>query len=182
MDVGIDRELRTELRSDERLLWSGKPWQGVGLSRADIFMIPFSVMWGGVAAFWEVTAIRQGPPLFALWGIPFVLLGLYLMIGRFFWDSYRRTRTFYGLSDQRILIINEALGRKVQSLSLTGLPQVALVVAKGRAGTLSFGTSNLPSWFAGWPGVASQLPPRFEGIENVREVQERIFRAQQDQR
>ena len=69
----------------EKLLWLGRPKQGLMFSKKDLLQVPFSLMWGGFAIFWESMAVRQvnAPFFFKLWGIPFVLIGLYLIIGRF---------------------------------------------------------------------------------------------------
>ncbi len=142
-------------------------------------MIPFSLMWGGFAVFWEVSALRQsGPLFFALWGIPFVLVGLYITVGRFFFDSYQRSRTYYGLTDQRV-IIRTAKG--VKSLTLHGLADVSLKEAGDRSGTIALGSGDPRYSFfagAGWPGMSKFQPPSFEMIENARQVYTQIRDAQ----
>src|SRR6187549_1709520 len=92
-------ELATELDLGEKLLWSGRPAQDILFRAADVFLIPFSLLWGGFAIFWEVGVILSGAPFFfAIWGIPFVLVGVYLIVGRFFLEAYYRRQTFYGVT------------------------------------------------------------------------------------
>ena len=52
------------------------------LQPTDAALIPFSLLWGGFAFYWEyeVVTTRQFWVL-QLWGIPFVLVGLYLVEG-----------------------------------------------------------------------------------------------------
>jgi len=149
-------------------------------------MIPFSLLWGGFAVFWELSALREhGPTFFALWGIPFVLAGVYFVIGRFFADAVRRARMYYGLTDQRVLILGILIGRSVKSLDLATLPALQLAERPDRSGTIAFGTyaGNMPEWMAGtWPGAGSQLPPRFEMIADARAVYDRIRDAHRNAR
>ena len=96
MSMEVQKVLGAELESGERLLWSGMPQQGLVLQASDAFMIPFSLMWGGFAVFWEYSVVTatNAPLIMQLWGIPFVLVGLYMIVGRFFADSYRRAQTW----------------------------------------------------------------------------------------
>jgi hypothetical protein len=43
--VSTEHILSAELRRSEKLLWSGRPRQGVFLTQTDAGMIPFSLMW-----------------------------------------------------------------------------------------------------------------------------------------
>ena len=100
-----ERELAKHLESGERLVWSGVPRQGIAFRKSDLFLVPFSVMWGGFAIFWEASVLTSDAPLFfCLWGIPFVLVGLYIMFGRFVVDARMRARAAYGLTDRRIIM------------------------------------------------------------------------------
>ena len=96
--------LRPLLRQGEQLRWVGQPDPQVRFAAADLFLVPFSVMWGGFAVFWELGVIVSGAPIyFALFGIPFVLIGLYFIFGRFIYKMRRKLTTVYGLTDSRIL-------------------------------------------------------------------------------
>ncbi|WP_246780688.1 hypothetical protein [Rhizobium sp. BK008] len=100
-----DSDIRSFLMPGEKLLWSGRPGQGFLLTSRDFLLVPFSLLWGGFAIFWEITAISTETPVFTkLWGIPFVLMGLYLMAGRFFVDAAARARTEYVLTNRRVII------------------------------------------------------------------------------
>ncbi len=107
-----ENELRSNLSSDEKLIWTGKPKTGIIFRSVDAYLIPFSLLWGALALFWETSAITSGAPLPAvLLGIPFVLVGLYIAIGRFFVDAKRRANTIYGITQDRIIIrLSSTLG------------------------------------------------------------------------
>jgi hypothetical protein len=179
----VAEEIRRHLSSGERVLWSGQPKQGLVLRGADAFMIPFSLLWGGFAIFWEWSVINSGaPPLFVLWGIPFVLVGLYLIVGRFFVEAKQRERTLYAVTDQRILIVSGVFARRVKSLSLKTLTDVSLTENSNGEGSINFGAatalSSVFGGFSGWPGMEAQMGPRFDLIPMAKSVYETIRAAQ----
>ena len=57
------------------------------LTPRDALLIPFSFMWGGFATVWETTALSAKAPFpVALFGLPFVCVGLFMIFGRFLVD------------------------------------------------------------------------------------------------
>ncbi|WP_158628761.1 PH domain-containing protein [Dyella choica] len=177
--------LRQELGREERLLWSSMPLQGLRLRTSDAVAIPFSLLWGGFAFFWEYSAVTSHAPFFfMLWGVPFVLMGLYITVGRFFVDGYLRTRTYYGVTDRRVIIISGFSGKEVKSLNLSGLNDISLKEQPDRSGSITFGASN-PIYAmrrgTAWPGVNKQLAPAFDPIAEARKVYDVVREAQHAQ-
>ena len=176
--------VRAQLEAGEQVIWSGQPRQGLVLRASDAFMIPFSLLWGGFAIFWEATVIWSGAPIFfMLWGVPFVLVGLHLIFGRFFTDSRQRANTFYGVTNDRIIITSGKRGRRVQSLSLSTLGDISLEERADGSGTITFGAPHpLGRWgnIAAWPGagVNRQAQPSFDMIPQAKKVYELIRSAQ----
>ena len=182
-----EQKLRPELGRDERLLWAGMPGQGLRFRGSDWLMVPFSLLWGGFAFFWEfsVTSVGNAPLVMKLWGIPFVLMGFYITVGRFFADSFQRARTDYGVTDQRVIIVDGLFGRRVKSLALAGLADISLSERSDGSGTITFGAGTGPaSWLGGyaWPGMRHRQPPAFEMIPDARRIYTLIREAQQSDR
>jgi len=96
-------QLQAVLRPGEQLLWCGKPDHRLWFTGADLYLIPFSVLWCSFAIFWEAGA-SSGGPFFAVWGVPFIAIGLYMVVGRFFYKHYRKKQTVYGITTQRALV------------------------------------------------------------------------------
>jgi hypothetical protein len=180
-----EEQILPELGKGEQLLWAGRPRQGLVLRASDGFLIPFSLLWGGFAIFWETMAITTGAPIFfGLFGIPFVVVGLYLMIGRFWVDAYQRGRTVYAVTSERILIITSMFGRRVRSLNIETVPDVTLAERPDGGGTITF--AALPPFFGpyarSWPGYAGTMVPTFELSDQAREVYEIMREAQRKAR
>ena len=170
----------SQLGDSEKLLWSGRPRQGILLRAKDAALIPFSLMWGGFAIFWEYGVMTSRAPFFfRLWGVPFVVIGIHLIIGRFFADAMQRSKTYYGLTNERVVILSGLFVRNVKSLHLRTLSEVTLSEEAAGRGTITFGPSA-PWWSAGggWPGGNRNCSPAFESIPGAREVFDRITSAQ----
>ena len=135
----------------ERIEWVGRPDPAKHFTRGDAFLVPFSIIWGGFAIFWEVTAIAGGAgPFFALGGIPFVIIGLYFIFGRFIYKARRKRRTIYAVTNQRVMTI--LTGRHDESVEATyvrSIPTISTSAVSSGCGSVEFGR---PSPMAGWYG------------------------------
>lgn len=135
--------IRPYLMPDEFILWEGRPEKGGVFTRQDIFLIPFSIVWCGFAIFWEISVLQTVQTgvtsvFFLLWGIPFVLVGLYLVFGRFFVMKYTLAHTFYAITNYRVLISQNG---KMNILDRRVLPFPQLSVKPDGTGTIHFGDS-----------------------------------------
>ena len=182
-----------DLQRGERLLWSGQPRQGIIFRPQDALLIPFSLLWGGFAIFWETGVLSsKAPGFFALFGLPFVAVGLYLIAGRFFVDSAMRAKTFYGVTTDRIIIASGLMSSTMQSIDLRTLSGITLNQRSDGTGSILFGSAMMYSAnslfsrnssgspFGVWAGAGSG--PLFDSIRDPRAVYEIITRAQQDAR
>jgi hypothetical protein len=175
-------ELARLLDAGESLIWAGSPKRGVLLRPTDALMIPFSLLWGGFAFFWEFGVVTSGAPLlFRLWGVPFVLVGIYLIFGRFFADARVRASTVYGLTNRRAIIVSGVFARTTSSLPLRTITDISVQERGDRSGTVLLGRPN--PYAAGqmgfmWPGMSQYSTPSFELIPEAKRVHDQLLAAQ----
>lgn len=181
-DLRAAEIIRPFLLKNERVLWSGQPRQGLILSARDGLLIPFSLLWGGFAIAWNIGVWTMAPATdgvgigFRLWGLPFLLIGLYIMIGRFFHDAAIRKNLHYFVTDQRVLVVRNTRSPKVSSVAIDRLPRLDLTERRDGTGTISFEAGSAFS-FAAINGFGAWIPSmdgtvRFSTIAEPRRVYE----------
>ena len=180
--------IQNELNSGERLLWKGQPRGGIRFRSSDAFLIPFSLLWGGFAIFWESMALFQIPKnqpvvwFFPLFGVPFVLVGLYIIFGRFFVDAKLRSRTEYAVTTRRAIIVSGLFSRNVKSIDLRSTPEITLSEKSDKSGDIVFGATQPYGWWMQrslwYPGTPTT--PTFEMIEDVRKIYKTIEQVRAD--
>jgi hypothetical protein len=177
IDNEIKNEFKTALGTNETILWTGRPPEGIIFRASDIFLIPFSILWFGFAIFWEGSVITSSAPLlFRLWGIPFLFVGLYISIGRFFIDSRKRKNTIYAITPERIMIKAGIFSSEINSISIRTLSGVTFTTKSNDSGTIILGPENdRYGRMQGidWPGV--KQTPRLDSIPNVKGVYDIIM-------
>jgi len=135
--------ISSELVAGETVLWSGQPRQGITLRSSDALMIPFSLVWGGFALSWEYEVISSDAPwLMALFGLPFVVIGLYLIAGRFYYDAMLREKTFYGITNQRIIMLSGIRKKQALYLSISDIESVSAIKNSDGSGEIILGPAD----------------------------------------
>jgi len=181
-EVQANPVIRSEMEPKEKLRWSGSPRSGLRLSCLDAYIVPCSLVYCGFGIFWEYQAFQGGTNLISvLLDLPILLSGVYFLVGRFFVDAWQRRRTFYGLTDQRVVIVSGLFRRQVRSMSLQTLGKLTLAEKIDRSETITFGSGDpMLALMAGtsWPAIRRITPPSFDMIENARDVYEQVRSAQ----
>lgn len=171
-----------ELAPGERVLWQGAPPTGFRVSVQDVFLIPFSLVWCGFVVFAATMSLRDGVPGVAqLFLLPFLAIGLHMVAGRFFVDAWRRRRTEYVVTNERVIIRSGIFGREVKSLSLALLTEVTFRERRDGSGTIELGSAKFPGgsmMSRSWPGAARSLPPAIEDVPDARFVYDLIRKGQ----
>jgi hypothetical protein len=140
--------IEIKLLPNETIHWYGKPNPWVIFAFGDSFLIPFSLLCGAFAFYWEYTTfnlesqILSGGPftyLYPITGIPVVLVALYLIIGRFFYKFWKKTKTTYAVSNKRLMVITQTGTRKERFQFLNHIQTIKKYVGKNGSGSLAFG-------------------------------------------
>ena len=153
------------LANGEQVLWQGAPGQGNLVTKENIFLIPFSIFWCGFAIFWETSVIMHGIWPFALFGLFFVFIGLYLVFGRFVYTVWVRKRTYYIITNLKIIRMRN---NKVDMMMRANMPPVSLTIHKNGNGTFRIGhTHPYASFTIRFPGMNGQNPSM--ELENITE-------------
>ncbi|MBI3751152.1 MAG: hypothetical protein HY263_05795 [Chloroflexi bacterium] len=172
---------RWRLRPGERILWEGQPDVRAYTFAGSILLIPFSIVWAGFAFFWEGSVIAMGAPLlFWLWGIPFVLIGLYIVGGRFVVARREAQRTWYAITTERVLIQSGAFRRRLSELDLTNLPPTELTAGRNATGTITFGTVHPYARFFGPSWMGMKMGQAIVAVRDPERVFEILSEARRD--
>jgi hypothetical protein len=170
----------SELSPGETIHWTGQPNTSVIFHKEDIGMIPFSLMWGGFTIFWLLGASGTGGfshrapdksfEWFGwIWGSAFVLIGQYMIWGRFVHAYWKKQRTFYALTTKRALIIVNGLrDRTASSAYFETTPIIEKSVRRDGIGSICFGGPVTGEWKMG--RTRTPRPPTFDDVDSADSV------------
>jgi hypothetical protein len=172
--------IQPDLTSGESVVWAGQPSTSVIFHKEDALLIPFSFLWGGFAIFWEASvagiwrnSAKGQWTLGILWGIPFVLIGQYLIWGRFVYAAWLKRRTHYAVTNRRVLVVQDGWRRQTASAYIDSLPSVVKESGSNGIGILRFGpqiTLSSNRGWGPWNSLSVSGVPTFVDIEDVDSV------------
>jgi hypothetical protein len=178
------------LSPGERLLWAGRPKQGFALRGWDILFVPMSLLMVIIGSVITVVEFRQlGGTGVLLFVVVWMIGSYWFAFGRFFYDARKRARTYYALSDARVIVVSGEASYDIRAIQLKVLREVTFTRRADDTGTLEFDRPGFLSYRGrfdsgrgmDWPWFS--LDPlrsmAFEMIANPREVYDLIVRAQQ---
>jgi len=182
MKYEIMNALQKEINAGEYLLWSGQPTRGIIFRKEDIMRILGILVWLGYVGYQilkEAKTFNGSISLLIL--MIFSGIGIIGTAVPLITDVMNRGRTYYGLTNTRVLIINTLFGKMDRSLLLDLIPEIALDEKKNRRGTIYFrkeGKKSADKVEKSWFGMKKTHIARFEMIDNARQVYDMILDAQ----
>ncbi|WP_071674505.1 YdbT family protein [Nioella nitratireducens] len=108
------------LAPGEDILWQGQPRQQIEWRALISPLTAMGLIFTGFSAFWisMAAAMTQGTnapapfQFFPLFGVPFFLLGLWMLGGRVLWPAFTAGQTWYTLTNRQVFIARKVLGKR----------------------------------------------------------------------
>lgn len=182
---GVSDTIGGYLRADEKLLWKGRPQQGLRFYGQDVFVIPFSLVWTGIVLSFFLPGgipLSEGGVLFMIVPTMFAVFAAYFTVGRLIHDAWVRSNIEYAVADRRVLILKTGLGADLTTLDIGRIDQIRFK-PRGDRGDLVFGPEpalfglfgarSMRGSFAMWVPALSETP-QFLGVDNARRVFDQI--------
>jgi hypothetical protein len=180
------RFLASQLSGDEVLLWSGEPRHGVFFRPSDLYTVPASLLGACFIGLWLFLVTRSSgefSSFFLLFGSLGILQAAYWLIGRFFVDAWQRSKTYYGVTNERVIIIAGLFSRHIKSLPMKTITELSVNERSDLSGTITFGPEDASNWASrlGFSGNKREpVYPILDTIPNVKRVYGIIMNAQRD--
>ncbi len=186
--MSIEERFAPELLRGEKILWAGKPGTKL-LSWWELLLVPFALM---VLA--PPILIAQAPPpahgqpppvaLIVVLFVFFGSFGLWLIPGHFVIKARRLRKTFYAVTNFRVLVLLELRRSTLQAAFIQQLPLVVRILRRNGIGTVRFGLGSGPYAqppFEGAPFAAAMhaaQAPAFVDIADAEKVYKLVSELQ----
>ena len=174
-------EIQKKYFHDETVLWSSCPDALSYFVRADIFLLPLSLLAGGFLlsnAYLSFILMLRGQSMaFSLSGITCLLIGIYLLIGRIWYRHKRLSKNIYFVTERRIFVFNTLrdsviLDMPIEEVQPECMPNTLYLGRKTLGGDVAYGL-GLDIFFHNFIHES----PAFYAISNPESVKKQIHRA-----
>lgn len=177
--------MKVDLAPGEQIVWQGQPTQGFRLAPQDAFAVPFAAFWLFMVTMMFVLAftgeMKEVDPLTYVIMPVFLVVGLYLLFGRFLVDRATRRRVRYYLTTQRAVIEGGLLRTTRRSVNLAAVSEIRFRGRRSGRGTVQFGPMGMFAMMPpSWPGASQFLPAAFDDIEDAERIYNLALKIQRD--
>ncbi len=125
------------LKEEETILWTGQPEKNKS-NRTYIFLLLVSGIFATVfASLWNIIVWSNSTPVFfKIFGLFFLFSSAFGGIIHIILHKYRRSKTYYAISTQRIYIEYLFFGKRIKSYKIKSLPKPTLTKYSNGIGTI----------------------------------------------
>ena len=127
VDENAAEIIRPLLDPEEKVLWAGQPDTSVHFSKNDYFLVPLSTLLFALGILWATTI--------TMFGWLFVVLGVYALVGRFFWKVRRKKLNYYVITEKRIVRL---AGKNGKAQPFKEIPGIRMSSGSRGRGTIRF--------------------------------------------
>jgi len=183
MNEEIAAQFSDELNNGEVIEWCGKPQQGFYIKKEDTLDFLFSTFFGGFLLATSYRLILGGPPFFIIFiGILIAPFGIYMMIGKYFFQKWQRKKIFYAVTNQRIIIKYGIDTQNTKTILIKELSDINVNIRKNGKGVIAFGTTlGIQIRYRRYGDdyiERTKFAPTFEMIDDVQNVYNLIKKLQ----
>jgi len=187
--------IKPELKNGETVLWAARPRAGVIFHGNEYeAQVLFGLLAGCFTIVWETLAIWSlwsmpshigRSVLMILFGIPLFVDGQYRMWGRFLYAAWKKKKSYYAVTDRRVIVVQDFRGHQVASTEIGALTTLLKEKYSDELGTIRFIAPpalfartwsemiTLDKWEI-WDPLSIKRGPVFEDVEDVDAVYQLI--------
>lgn len=163
------------LLEDETLIWAGRPRYGLQFHRIDIWLIPACLILFSLPIIaMSILANASLHPIIYLILSPFFAVSLFTPFARILFDAWRRKRTIYAITDQRVVIQTTLSKKSVTSHNVHKINRPKLEINKDKSGSILFGKEDPCSYHFRGNKIDTKTE-RLECIDDVETVYQTLM-------
>lgn len=147
------------LSKDEKVLWTGQPEKFLIFDRRELYYLPISI----VTFFFNLGSLfifvismlniildmdksltgNQGiNTLIMILSFIISIILFYVSIGRFFYKNWKIKKTYYAVTDSRIIVLIDTWKRRLEEINLNKVDGLSKIVYSNEKGTIRFESSE----------------------------------------